>query len=95
MIVQANLVFARLNTFFCQRLSTGTRVVQLLDDIQHGIHRSDVRVGAIVCAEFLVDGTCLEDTGKQLVRDTDAGVGLSVFQQDVISGVVFLDKSVL
>jgi len=48
----------------------------------------------VISAKLLVDGTCLENTGKVFVGHADAGVGLPVFQQHVIARVVFLDERV-
>ena len=92
MVVEADFVFACLDTFLCNRLATGAWVVELLDECENGLHRHHVRVGAVVGAPFLVDGTGAEDAWEEFVGDADGRVGLAVFQQDVITGVVLLDK---
>ena len=95
MVVETHLVFPAFNTFLGDRLSAGPRLIEFLDEIQNHMHRTDMRVGAIVCAPFLVDGTSAEDTREILVGDTDRRVGLAVFQQDIVSGIVLLDECVL
>jgi hypothetical protein len=92
MVVETDFIFASLDTLFRKRLSTGSWVVELLDEIEYGLHCHHVRVGAVVGAPFLVDGTGAEDTWEEFVGDADGRVGLAVFQQDVVSRVVFLDE---
>ena len=92
---QTDFIFASLDTLFRKRLSTGSRVVELLDEIEYSLHRHHVRVGAVVGAPFLVDGTGAEDTWEEFVGDADGRVGLAVFQQDIITWVVLLDERVL
>ena len=41
-----------------------------------------------------INGTRLEDSGQILLGDTDAGVGLAVFEQHIIARVVALDQAV-
>ena len=94
MVVQADLVFAAFHALLGDRLPTGTRVIELLDQVEHGVHGTDVGVGAVIRAPFFVDGAGFEDAWEELVGDADAWVGLAVFQQNVIPGVVFLDEAV-
>ena len=54
-----------------------------------------MRVRTVVSAPFFVDSACLENAGEVLVGDTDAGVGLAVLQQHIVSRVIFLDERVL
>ena len=92
MVVEADLVFSCLNTLLCDGLTTGAWVVELLDERKNGLHRHHVRVGAVVGAPFLVDGSRAEDAREEFVGDTDGRVGLTVFQQNVIPRIVLLDE---
>ena len=47
-----------------------------------------------VSARLLVDGTCLEDARQILFGNAYTGVGLAVFEQDVVTGSIFFDKTV-
>jgi hypothetical protein len=94
-VVETDLVFTRLDALLCDRLPTGSRVIQFLDDIQYGIHTPNVRVRAVIGAPFLVNSACLEDAWEILVGDTDGRVGLAVLQQYVIARIIFLDERVL
>ena len=92
MVVEANLVFAGLDALLRDGLTTGARVVELLDEVEHRFHRGNVRVGAIEGAPFFVDGSCAEDAWEELVGDANAGVGLAVLQQYIIAWIVLLDE---
>ena len=94
-IVQADLIFSALYPLFGDGSMAGAGFVQLLDDVEYGIHRADVAVGPKVGAPFLVDGAGLEDARQVFVGDADAGVGLPVFQQHVVARIVLLDELIL
>jgi hypothetical protein len=71
MVVEANFIFSCFYSFFRYRLSASARMIQFFDDVQNSIHTCDVRVGAIICAEFLVDGPGLEDAREVFVGDAN------------------------
>ena len=52
-------------------------------------------VGTKVLSALAVDCTRLENSRQILLGDTDAGVGLSVFEQHIIARVVTLDEAIL
>ena len=52
-------------------------------------------VGTIKRAVTLVDGSGFEYSGEVFSCDANAGVGLPVFQQYIVAGLVLLDKLVL
>ena len=93
-VFQAGFVLALLDPFSCDGEVTAAGFVQLLDEIQHLIHIRYVRVGAEIAACSLVDGARLEDAREEFVGNTDAGVGLSVFQEDIVARIVLLDETV-
>ena len=93
-ILQAGLVFPLCNTFFRNRLSAGSRLIDFVDDLKQGIHAADVGIGTEILPPFLVDGSRLEHPREILFRHADGRVGLAVFQQNVVARIVFLDKSV-
>ena len=92
MVVEADFVFACLNALLCDWLTTGARVVELFDERKNGLHRHHVRVGTVVGAPFLVDGSCAEDAWEEFVGDADGRIGLTVFQQNVIPRIVLLNE---
>ena len=95
MVVEADFVFTSLNTLLCDGLTTCSWVVELLDESENSLHRHHVRVGAIIGAPFLVDGSRAEDAWEEFVGDTDGRIGLTVFQQNVIPRIVLLDEGIL
>ena len=95
MVVEADLILTRLHALLGNGRHTGTRVIELLNEIKYGVHRPHMGVGTEVGAPFLVDGTGLEDAGQVFVGDADGRVGLAILQEYVIAGVVFLDEGVL
>ena len=52
-------------------------------------------VGTKERAKAFVDISSFEDARKILVGDADAGVGLPIFQKNVIAGIIFLDETIL
>ena len=94
-VFQTGLVFALSNTFLGHHHIAGTGLVEPPDEVEHGYHRPHVAVRPVVGTRFAVDVACLENTWKGFVGDADAGVGLAVFQQDVVAWLVFLDETVL
>ena len=70
-------------------------MVEALAEIQQGIHRGEVAVGAIVRGSSAFAVACFEDAGKIFVRDGNVGIGLVVFEEDVVAGLVLLDEGVL
>ena len=94
-VLQARLVFALFDALFCYGKAACARPVELLDDVEHGVHRPDVAVRAVEGAPFLVYGARLEYARKVFVGDADRGIRLAVLQQDVVARLVFLDKTVL
>jgi hypothetical protein len=92
MVVQADFVFASLYSLLGDGLTTGAWMVELLDKIKNDVHGTNVRVGTVIRAPFLVDGSGTEDTWEELVGDADGRISLTVFQQDIIAGIVFFDQ---
>ena len=70
-------------------------LVEPPDEFEHGNHWCHIAVGTIIGTPFAVDVTGLEDTREWFVGDTDAGIGLAVFQQNIVARLVFLDETVL
>ena len=66
-----------------------------LYEVQHGIHRPDVRIRSEELSAAFVYLSCREDSRERFVCDADAGVGLAVLQQYVVSWRIFLYESVL
>ena len=73
----------------------GADGIQVLDEVEHGIHGRQVAVGSVVRRAVADDAAGLEDAREVFVLDADAGVGLVVLQQDVVARLVFLDEVVL
>ena len=69
--------------------------VEVLDEFQQHVHRLYVTVGAEIGACLAVYLSCLEDAWEVFVRYDDAGIGLTVFEQDVVFGIPLLDEVVL
>ena len=94
-ILQAGLVFALFDALFGYRKAARARAVELLYDVEHGVHRPHVAVWTVISAPFLVDGARLEYARKVFVGHADRGIRLAVFQQDVVARLVFLYQAVL
>ena len=95
MVFQAGLVLLLPHFLGQDGGVAGARFVEPVDHVEHGVHGRDVGVGTEVGAPLLVDVAGAEYAWKRLVGDADAGVGLAVFQQHVVAGIVFLDEAVL
>ena len=81
--------------FACEKQTAGARLVEFFYKFEHGIHARRVAVRAEEGAELFVYVPRLEDARIILVRYADAGVGLSVFQKNVVAGVIFFYETVL
>ena len=95
MIFEARFERTPFHRFACEKQTACARLVEFFYKFEHGIHARRVAVRTEERAELFVYVSRLEDARIILVRYADAGVGLSVFQQDVITGVIFLDETVL
>ena len=93
-VVQTQVVFPRAHAFFRHRLVARSRMVEALAEIQQSIHRGEVAVGAIVGGSSAFAVACFEDAGKIFVRDGNVGIGLVVFEQNIVARFVLLDKGV-
>ena len=69
-------------------------MIEFLDQMKYPSHATHMGVWAIISTPFLVDRTGFEDAREGLVGDTDGRVGLTVFQQDIITRIVLLDERV-
>ena len=54
-----------------------------------------MRVGTIESAVVFVDGSRLKDAWKIFVGDANTWISLPVFQQNIVSGIIFLDETIL
>ena len=70
-------------------------LIQSFNDIEDGIHAPNMGVRTIECAGMFLDGSRFKDAWKVLVCDTNAGIGLPIFEQNVVPGIIFLDEIVL
>ena len=93
-VFQARFVLALGDAFGCNRDVALARFVEFAYQFEHGVHACRVRIGSVVGSPFAVYLACLEYSRQIFARDTDAGVGLSVFKEYVVAGVVLLYKTV-
>jgi hypothetical protein len=63
-----------------------------MDQFENGIYRIAETIGSVVLTGFLVDSTSLEYPRERLSCDTDTGITLSVFKQDVIVRLILLNE---
>ena len=94
-IFEADLVAALRDALGRQRIFTGPDRIKLLEHLKHHLCRKDGRVGTIILGTVADNIPGLEDTREILVLDDDRGIGLVVFQQDVVTRTVLLDQVVL
>jgi hypothetical protein len=66
-----------------------------MDQFKDSIYRIAETIGSVVLTGFLIDGTSLEYPRERLSCDTDTGITLSVFEQDVIVRLILLDEVIL
>ena len=95
MVIQARFVLSCGYPLSGQGQSARAGMIELLYQLQDGVHASEVGIGAEIRAILPVYGACLKDTWELFVCDTDGRVGLSVLQQHVVSRVILLDKRIL
>ncbi len=88
MVLQAGLVFAFRHPFLGNRKPASTRLVELLDDLQNGVHATDMRVGTEESSHLFINMTSFENTRKILVGHANRRVGFAVFQQHIVPWVV-------
>ncbi len=72
------------------RLSLQVRMRVELDQVHHGMHGGHVAVRTIIGGTVADDLPGFEDTWEIFVADANGGVGLVVFQQYVVTWLVFL-----
>ena len=78
----------------CNRDITGSNRVELMNQFKDSIYRIAETIRSVVLTGFLVDGTSLEYPRERLSCDTDTGITLSVFEQDVIVRLILLNEVV-
>ena len=93
-IFQADPEFARLNVFGCESQVASTERVQSLDKVEHGLHGREMGIRSEVGGTVAHNFPCLEHTRKVFVAYANGRIAFVIFQQDVVAGLVFLDKVV-
>ena len=93
-IFQARLVLALLYTFLRYRHSASARLVELVNEFEHGKHATRMRVGSEERSEPLVYLSRLEHSRQIFVSYADAGVSLAVLEQYVVARIILLYKAV-
>ena len=78
-----------------QGQAAGANGVELFAQVEHGVHALDVGVGPKIFAPVLPHLTGGKDAGKALLFEHDEGVGLVVFELDVVDRLVLFDHVVL
>ena len=73
---------------------TSSNRVELKDQFEYGIYRIAETIWSVVFTGFLVDRASLEYPWERLSCDTDTGITLSVFEQDVIVRLILLNEVV-
>ena len=66
-----------------------------VDDVEYSVYAAHMRVGTIESAVMFVDGSRLKDAWKIFVGDANTWISLPVFQQNIVSGIIFLDETIL
>jgi uncharacterized protein (DUF1810 family) len=94
MIVQTNAIFSTLDSLLSDGLSAGSWTIKCLNQPQHFIHHAHLGIRAIICTSFFLDVTGLEDSGQIFVCDANAGVGLTIFQENIVSRIILLDEGI-
>ena len=94
-VFQAWFVFVLLYSLLGYRHAARAGLVELLYKVEYGIHACQMTVWSVECAELAVYLPCLEYSRQIFVGYADAGVGLSILQQNVVARVVFLYQTVL
>ena len=95
MVLQARLKLSLSDTFFCQRQTASARLIKAFDDVEYSVYAAHMRVGTIESAVMFVDGSRLKDAWKIFVGDANTWISLPVFQQNIVSGIIFLDETIL
>lgn len=95
MVFEAGLVLPALYLLGTDIAATGARMVELLDEVEHGVHGADMGVRAEICAGVPVYLSCGEYPREILVCDADGRVGLAVLEEYVVARAVFLYESIL
>ena len=94
MVLQTGLVFAFRHAFFGDRKPASAGFIQLLDDLQNGIHAAHMRVRTEESSHLFIDVSGLENAGKILVRNAYRRVGFAVFQQNIIPWIILFYEAV-
>ena len=79
-VIETKFIFPRFYAYFCHWLMAWTRFVELLTQIQQGIHRGQVAIGTKIGGSPAFAVSCLEDAGEVFLGNGDGGVGLIVFE---------------
>jgi hypothetical protein len=91
-VFEADTYLLFLDGIGCNRDITGPNRVEFMDQFKDSIYRIAETIGSVVLTGFLIDGTSLEYPRERLSCDTDTGITLSVFEQDVIVRLILLDE---
>ena len=94
-VFQAYAELVRLYVFGSQCQVAGAERIEPFDKFEHGLHGREVRVGTEVSRAVPHNLPSLEYPREVFVAYANGRVAFVVFQQNVIAGLVFLDKVVL
>ena len=92
MILQAHVELSAADVLGRKIQIAGAQRIQVLNQIEYRIHRRQVTVGSEISRAVPDNLAGFEHTREILILHTDGRVGLVVFQQYIVAGLVFLDQ---
>jgi hypothetical protein len=93
-IVQANFVLAFPYPFFGDGVVARAWLIEFFTEVEQGVQGRNMAKGAKIGSAPFVSLSCFEDARKVFVSDGNGRVGLVVFEQYVIMGLVLFDEVV-
>lgn len=93
-ILQAHLVFVPFDVLGRQQVGAGAYGIYRAYEFDYGACQLHIGIGAVVFRAVVNDLAGEKHPRKRLVAHRNPGVGLVVFEQYVVAGLVLLDKAV-
>ena len=93
-VLQTHLVFVAFDVFGRELVRAGAHGIERPDEFDDGACQLHVGVGTVVFRAVVYDLAGEEDPWKGLVPYRNPGIGLVVFEQDVVARLVLLDEAV-
>ena len=93
-VVEAFSQLPLFHFFGCDAGVAKTNLIEFPYQFHHGIQRASMTEGTIIGTCLFIDGSCFDNAWKILICDAYRRVGLTIFQQNVVERLVFLDEVV-